>query len=225
MARKSEKVAKPSKPAAKTTQKPAKKTVSRPKPAALRKPAKPRKPKAKTEKKPAHAPDPKELAIIRRRDKILDLRETGASIRQISAHLIAQGEEEGCSPSRVHEILVEGLEDLMKNQRLKTQHFVQLELNKLDRNELALLPNLLRLAEKDKESITNLGRPSYADAIEKYSRSIERIWKRRDTLLGLNKQKIEVSGEDGAPIPIETAIRVILPEADDMQRAETDDQP
>jgi hypothetical protein len=35
-------------------------------------------------KTPKHAPDAKELELIRKRNKILDLREGGASIRQIS---------------------------------------------------------------------------------------------------------------------------------------------
>jgi hypothetical protein len=168
------------------------------KPPAKKPIAKKRKPTAKKPKPkaaPLHAPDAKELELIKRREKILDLREGGASIRQISEHLTAQGVE-GCSPTRVHELLAEALDDMLKNQRLKTKQIVQLEINKLDRVELTVSPKLLKATD--------------ADSIEKLSRSMERVWKRRDALLGLTKpEKHEHTGADGAPL--DTSIRVILP--------------
>lgn len=128
------------------------------------------------------APKKKDLEILRKRNKIMDLRENGATIRQIAEHLTLQGEK-GCSPTRVFELLVEGLEDIYKTQRLKAKHLVQLEINKLDRIELAHFNKLLTATS--------------ADDVEKYSRAFERIWKRRDAMLGLHKpQRIEVSARD-----------------------------
>lgn len=146
----------------------------------------------------SRTPKKKELEIIYRRNKILDLRETGASIRQISEHLISDGAKnlmdgdpdltiekarakarKGLSPTMVHEHLAAALEDLYKTQRLKTKHLVVIEINKMERVELAHFTRLLR--------------ETNPDSIEKLSRALERVWKRRDALLGLHKPlKIQI---------------------------------
>lgn len=187
----------------------------------------------------------KEIEIVRRRDKILDLKENGASIRQISDLLIRDRVRElivlnplmpenvaefeaakGLSPTRIHQLLMEALDDLHKNQRLKVEQHVALELRKLERAELAIFGNMQRIGDLDKNLLRALMDATkthdiasllaiakhgfYSDDIEKYTRSLERIWKRRDTLLGLNKPiKVEHAGEGGGPI--ETVTRVILP--------------
>ncbi len=171
----------PKKPAAK---KPAAKKPPRARKPAAKKPAPKKTPKVKS----GHAPTKKELDVIRRRNKVLDLRTNGASIRQISELLSAQGEE-GCSPTRIHQLLVEALEDMHKHQRMKVRHYQQLELNKIDRAELAIFPRLLKVADMD--TLVD------ADGIEKLSRSIDRLWKRRDALLGLHKpQEIKVDARE-----------------------------
>ncbi len=180
MAERARKTSKPEPPAKRKA--PAKKTVRT---TASQKPTRKQKPKTASEPQPRHAPDQKELELIRKRNKILDLREMGASIRQIADQLAAQGED-GVSKTRVHELLVEALEDLLKTQRMKTRHYRQLEINKLDRAELAIFPKLLRAAESN--LLLN------SDDIEKISRSLDRIWKRRDSLLGLNAPvKVDVN--------------------------------
>lgn len=140
----------------------------------------------------------KNIEVVKRRIRVLELKEMGASIRQISQRLTDEALAEfrtanpgvddpkaerkavrGCSPTRVQELLVEALEDLYRNQRLKTRHMVQLELNKMDRIELAHLSRLLK--------------STTPDSIEKLSRALERVWKRRDALLGLHKPlKVEL---------------------------------
>lgn len=198
----------------------------------VEKPAAKPKPVAKKPKKPpskGHAATPKDIEIIERRNKILDLRTQGASIRQISEQLRAKGEN-GASVARVHQLLVDALEDLHVKQSIKTHHHVQLELIKLDRKELALFGNLVRLADLDSSLLKDISQAAKsddasflltllkkgfnADEIEKYSRSIERIWKYRSSLLGLAKPtKHEHTGEDGKPIETSLVTRVILPAA------------
>ncbi|MGE3467698.1 MAG: hypothetical protein AB7J13_12275 [Pyrinomonadaceae bacterium] len=141
----------------------------------------------------------KQLKRLQLRDKVLDLYEMGASIRQIAERLQSQGEK-NCSRSTVHNLILEGLDDIRKNLTLRHEQLVQRELNKLDKMELALLPNVMRLAESDSEFIRNgwkgdgipptgilKGVSRNADEIEKLTRAIDRIWKRRDSLLGLHK--------------------------------------
>ncbi len=178
----------------------------------------------------------RQLKRLQLRDKVLDLYEMGASIRQIAERLQSQGEK-NCSRGTVHNLILEGLDDIRKNLTLRQEQMVQRELNKLDKLELALLPNLMRLAESDSEFIRHgwkgeglppagilRGVSRNADEIDKLSRSIERIWKRRDGLLGLQKPlAVEASGPGGGPI--ETLTRVILPAiVEDETEGESEDQ-
>jgi hypothetical protein len=224
------------------------------KPASKKPAQKRRRPASKKRtKKPSHlraAEIRKDIELVRKRTRILELKETGAGIRQISELLTRERMEQlleehpamprdvaeyeaakGNSRSRVHQLLAEALEDLWSTQRLTAKHMVELELAKLERNEVAVQPNLLRMAELDRNLLKQIERSArdgdgglllsrllehgfHADEVEKYSRVLERIWKRRDSLLGLNKPvKVEHSGEDGKPI--ETITRVILPQGAD----------
>lgn len=152
---------------------------------------------------PNHAVTAKEMSSFEKRNLILDLRENGASIRAISDHFATRGIAGG-SVGNIHKHLVRALEDMLKNQRMKAKHIVQLELNKLDRVELAHFSRLLTSVEPD--------------SIEKLSRALGVVWRRRDSLLGLNKPvKHEHTGEDGGPIETSIVTRVILPTAADNE--------
>lgn len=127
--------------------------------------------------KPDHAaeddkPSVKDLPKIIKRNKIADLYDGGASIRQISAHLREQGMA-GVGPTSVFNHLQESLEEEYSKLRLKARHMVQAELRKLQRVELAHFKRLCDATD--------------ADDIEKLSRAMERVWKRKDSLLGLHK--------------------------------------
>lgn len=143
----------------------------------------------------------KEAELLVKRDKILDLATGGASIRQIAEHLAELGFE-GVSRSRVHQLLVEALDDLHETQRMKTRHYLQLELGKLNRVELAHFNKLLKADD--------------ADHIEKLSRAMSRVWDRRDSLLGLRKP-IEVKVD-----PRETLAKLIGVRPEDLPSGDAD---
>lgn len=135
----------------------------------------------------AKAPTKKELVILARQDRVIDLRAGGASIRQISEHLTAEflkdnpdKKPKGFSRGQVHNDLEAGLNRLHEKEHLKVKQMVQLELVKLDKLELA--------------HFTKFQAASKPDDIEKLSRAFERIWKHRAALTGIYKpQKIELS--------------------------------
>jgi hypothetical protein len=154
---------------------------------------------------------PSKLSVVLKRQKILALHEQGATITQISQHLKDQGLS-GVSRGMVHLHLSAILEEESTTLRLKARHFIQLELNKLSKQELSIAGNAVRLAEIDTEIIKklstavkaddwltakNLIGALNADGVEKYSRSLERIWKRRDAIMGTHKpQKVELSARE-----------------------------
>lgn len=133
-------------------------------------------------KKKRKTPSARQLEMFRRRERVLELREGGASIRQIAEHLNREAITNGMKTvtyQTVFNDLVAALEDLHENQRMKTKHLVQLQINKLDRLDLAHFSKLLAVQD--------------ADSFEKWTRGFERIWKRYDSLLGLHKPvKVEL---------------------------------
>jgi hypothetical protein len=153
-------------------------------------------------------PTAKQLKILMRRDRVLDLREGGASIRQIAEHINRENTEKGEKTVAFQTIfndLVAVLDDLHKSQTLKTKHMVVLQLRKLERAELAHFGKFLKAGT--------------ADEAEKYSRAMERIWKRYDNLAGIARpEKVELTGADGGPV--EANIRVILPAGSGMEEQE-----
>lgn len=172
-----------------------------------------------------------DIDLIIKKNRILDLRVRGATIRQISQRLEEDGLT-GVKKSNVQKLLRAALDDAIDDNKLSAQQLLQLELEKLDRQELALFPNLLQLADIDRQQLGRItqGRGNArtvalalqklgSDHVEKYSRSLERVLKLRVQLLSLAKPvKVEVSGENGGPI--ETAIRVILPKLPDENTEE-----
>ncbi len=156
--------------------------------------------KVEREQRKKKAADAAEIRAYNLRNKILDLREGGATIRQISEHLTAQGEK-GCAPTSVFNHLEAGLDHVRKEFTLKYKNFIQVRLNQMYRVELA---HFKRLCDKDLAP----------DDFEKLSRGMDRIWKRMDDLIDRltdnhKTTKVEVTGEGGGAI--ETVTRVILP--------------
>lgn len=169
----------------------------------------------------ADKPGRNQLTITKqqKKDRILELTEMGASIRQISDRLTEAGWT-GCSRSNVGKLLKESIDGAIEENQLKAAHYVELEIRKERRKELSLMANLLRLAEADATLLKDdaIRGSKHADAVDKYSRSLERVTKRIDSLLGLHKPvKVEATGKDGAPLV--PTIRVIMP-----KQAEADDE-
>lgn len=168
--------------------------------------------KPKTEKQiEAAAASAGEIAKVKLRNRILALREGGATIRQISDRLTEDGEKD-CAPTTVFNHLQAGLDELMTEYLLNTKQFVQLRLNQMYRVELAHYRRLCEATD--------------ADDIEKLSRAMDRVWKRMDDLIdqltGNSKNgsvKVEVDAPTG---PMDTTIRVILPAVPDEEE-EPDD--
>lgn len=163
-----------------------------------------KKKKSKAEKEAKrHAADQADTERLRKRQKILNLREQGATIRQISEQMIANGET-GCSPKSVFDHLVAALNDLTEKYTLNVKQFAQIRLNQMYRVELS---HYKRLCDHDLS----------ADNFEKLSRGMDRIWKRMDSfidqLTGNTKQsaKFEIPVDAGSSV--EAKIRVILPAA------------
>lgn len=167
--------------------------------------------KAERTERKKKAADAAELAKYALRDKIMDLRIGGASIRQISDHLKAQGLE-GVCPSSIFNHLEAGLDHIREKFTLKYKNYIQIRLDQMYRVELS---HFKRLCD------TTLS----PDDFEKLSRGMDRIWKRMDDLIDRltdnhKTTKVEVTGTDGGPV--ETNIRVIMPsiaepEADDEE--------
>lgn len=159
-----------------------------------------RKRKTKAEKAD-HAATQAELERYRIRNKILSLREQGATIRQITEQMQAAGEK-GCSQKSVQDHLVAALTDLHENYTLNVKHYAQLRLNQCYRVELA---HFKRLCDPHLSP----------DDFEKLSRGMDRIWKRMDeqiaeiTGTGKRSTTVEISSEGGGPV--EANIRVIMP--------------
>lgn len=161
-----------------------------------------------------------------RKARILDLAMLGSTVRQISERLTAD-KLTGVSKSSVHNLLTEALDDAKKENLEKAEHLLQLELEKIKKLEIAIMPNMVRIADIDRRVLQKLTAGEVdpvaavmlmdklqSDHFEKYSRSLERLHRRYDQLTGIAKpQKVEHSGENGGPI--ETAIRVILPKLPD----------
>jgi hypothetical protein len=146
------------------------------------------------------AADEAEIHKYQLRNKIMDLREGGASIRSISEHLTSQGEK-GCSRAMVFNHLEAGLDELRKEFTIKYKNFIQVRLNQMQRVELAHFKRLCN------HELT-------PDDFEKLSRGLDRIWKRMDDLIDRltdnhKTTKVEVTGADGGPL--ETVTRVIMP--------------
>lgn len=141
-----------------------------------------------------------ELRTYNLRNKILDLREQGATIRQISETLITQGET-GCGPTMIFNHLEAGLDHVRKEFTLKYKNFIQVRLNQMYRVELAHFKRMCdaRISPDD---------------FEKLSRGMDRIWKRMDDLIDRltdnhKTTKVEVTGEGGGPV--QTITRIIMP--------------
>ena len=135
---------------------------------------------AETPKKPTR--NQIRISVLDKMDKILDLTEMGASIRQISVRLREQGYT-GTSRSNVAKLLKKALDSQAKDVNLKAKHHVQIALNKMQRIELAHYTKLLNATDPD--------------AIEKLSRALERVWKRQDALLGTHKPvKVRVDARE-----------------------------
>jgi len=163
-----------------------------------------------------------DVDLIIKKNRILDLRVRGATIRQISQRLAEDGLT-GVSKSNVQKLLRAALDDAINDNELSAKQLLQLELEKLDRQELALSPNLLQIADADRKILASINKGTVSgrsiqavlaklgsDHVEKYSRAYERVLKLRVQLLGMAKPvKVEATGVDGGPI--ETVTRVILP--------------
>ena len=153
------------------------------------------------EAKKQHAATQAEIEMLRKRNKILALREQGATIRQISEQMKANGEE-GCSEPSVFRHLVAALNDLTKNYTLNTKSWAQLRLNQMQRIELSHFKRL---------NDTHLT-PNEFQAL---SRGMDIIWKRMDQMIaeltgeGKKQTKIEITAD--TPMPIEVTTRVIMP--------------
>ena len=151
--------------------------------------------------KPNHAPTAWELGIEEKKNLILDMRERGASIRDISKHFQDNGIK-GSALATIHKHLVNALEDMLTHRRMKVKHVVQLELNKIDRVESAHFRRLLTSVD--------------ADSIEKLSRAMERVWRRRDALLGLHKPlKVQID-------PRETLAKLLGTKPEDLPNGDSD---
>ncbi len=124
----------------------------------------------------------KKMGMTEKLDKILDLTEMGASIRQISKQLEGQGFS-GTSRSNIGKLLKKALDAQAKEVNLKAKHHVQIALNKMQRIELAHFSRLLNATD--------------ADSIEKISRALDRVWKRQDALLGTHKPvKVQIDARE-----------------------------
>ncbi|CAN5507832.1 hypothetical protein BH10ACI2_BH10ACI2_04200 [soil metagenome] len=164
------------------------------------------------------SPGQAKISKQQKMDKILDLTEGGASIRQISERLTELGWK-GVSRSQVGLLLKKALEQGMAQIDLKAKHHIELALRKEGKKELALLPNYLRLLDEDRRCIQETGKSKNYAAIKNYGEALERVTKRIDALLGNTKPaKVEVTGADG--VPLETSIRVIMPTLPDMEQPE-----
>lgn len=142
------------------------------------KPTAPGKPAAKkrlAKKRNRRWPLGKAIEIERHREKILELRAHGASIKQISDRLkdeytaevmaanpgISYDEAQaivldgtfGVSKSQVHRILEDALNDFRATNLSKVEDYVTLELYKLDQEELSIFSNLKRIAEIDRNTL------------------------------------------------------------------------
>lgn len=119
--------------------------VAKPKKAPAAKPSKTSMVKPKKSKK-AHATRPTEAEIIEiqeRRELILNLRKSGASIRQISDHLKQKGIEHH-SPATVHSDLQAELRELRERNRSLIEDIVELELERLDSLQFCLWAATIR---------------------------------------------------------------------------------
>lgn len=155
----------------------------------------------KEEAKKRHAITQADIELIRKRTRILGLREQGASIRQISEQMIKSGED-GCSPASVYDHLVAALEDLVENYTLKTKHVIQLRLNQLYRVELSHFSRLCDSSLKP-------------DDFEKMSRGMKVVWDRMDVLIdqlnGTGKRTAVVEMKADPGVAAAANIRVIMP--------------
>ena len=147
----------------------------------------------------------KESDLIIKKNRILDLRVRGATIRQISIRLTEDGLT-GVSKSNVQKLLRAALDDAISDNKMSATQLLQLELEKLDRQELAIFPNLLQIADLDRQQLSRIANSrgtaktvadSFqrlgSDHVEKYSRAYERVLKLRVQLLGMAKpQKVDV---------------------------------
>lgn len=133
------------------------------------------------------------LQCIARNKRIHELAIGGATVRQISAKMIATGWP-NCSRSNVNKILQKNLDISTRDAQLTAEQRRQLELDKVDQAEVMHFGPFLK--------------ETTADGAEKRSRVMERIWKRRDALEG-RVQKIALTDKDGETLA--PVIRVILP--------------
>lgn len=147
-----------------------------------------------------------DIDLIIKKNRILDLRVRGATIRQISQRLSEDGMT-GVSKSNVQKLLRAALDDAIADNKLSAKQLLQLELEKLDRQELALFPNLLQIADADRKLLAKLSNGTAdsrtiqsvisklgSDHVEKYSRSYERTLKLRLQLLGIAKPiKVDIN--------------------------------
>lgn len=129
------------------------------------------------------------LQRIARNKKIHELAIVGAVVRQISTQLTKSGWT-GAGKSNVAKVLKKALDVAAMDADLTAEQRKRLELDKIDQAELMHFGPFLK--------------SSGADEAEKRSRIMERIWRRRDALLGLQKPlKTEISGPEGGPIHAE----------------------
>lgn len=176
----------------------------------------------------------KEVEKMEKIDKILELKRGGATFRQISEHMTGLGYK-GCSRSQVCNLFKEGMDMARDHLGIEFGHWRELELDRLETRELALSGNLLRIADLDSQKLKAIQEARrandwdklaaildtgfHSDHVEKYERALDRISRRRDSLLGLSKpQKVEHTGENGKPLEIVT--RVILPSVTEVSEEE-----
>ncbi len=125
---------------------------------------------------------PKQLELLRRRERVLELFSHDISIRQIADHINADRVKNGEKPlafQTIHNDLIAALDAEAEYTSIKRRHHIQLILKKLQRIEAAHIGKLLKATS--------------ADEFEKYTRGFQRIWERQDAVLGTHKPvKLEV---------------------------------
>ena len=133
--------------------------------------------------------DAARLATQEKREKALDLRRAGASLRDIARAL-------GVAHSTAKEYLDEAMADLQAAQNEKAEATRAVELDRLERLHMSLWP-------------TATGKDTEPETRNKAIDRLVRISERRSKLLGLDApQRQELTGADGKPIENKTVIEV-----------------
>jgi hypothetical protein len=144
------------------------------------------KPKGKRNQKRDRDTSAEHLKILERQNLVLDLTIGGASRRQISAHLKSKGYD--ASVGTVQTDLVNALEELHETKLLKTHHWVELEINRINQMWFAVWTTFIQP-------------PVLMDVYQRIAIGylLIALQNKRDKYLGLSKAqkiKIEVDPRD-----------------------------